>query len=97
VRALAELQVIFSSRSRYEKSHELASVNLLMGEFPDEFAEIGCPPPTGKIPSSSCAVARDSVEAVVTDCDVVEKLRLPNERNERIQLKIQKAQRVAGR
>ena len=95
MRALAELQLIFSSRSRYKKSDELASVNLLVGHFPDEFAQIGCPPPTGEIPSSSCGIARDSVEAVVTDRYIVEKLRLPNERNERIQLKIQKAQRVA--
>src|SRR6516225_48025 len=96
VRALAELQLIFSSRSRYKKSDELASVNLLVGHFPDEFAQIGCPPPTGEIPSSSCGIARDSVEAFVTDRYIVEKLRLPNERNERIQLKIQEAQRVAG-
>ena len=76
---------------RYEPYDELASANLLMGKFPDDFAQIGCPPSTGKIPSNSCTVAGDSVEAVVTVRDIVEELRLPNERSERIQFKIQKA------
>ena len=74
----------------------LASVNLLPGQFPNELAQIGSPPPTGEIPPNSCAVTRDCVEAVVTGRDIVEKLRLPNERGKRIQFKIQKSQWMAS-
>ena len=73
-----------------ERHDRPASVNSLPGQFPNELPQIGGPPPTGEIPSNSCAVAMDSVEAVVTDRDIVEKLRLPNERGERIQFKISK-------
>lgn len=74
----------------------LASVNSLPGQFPNELAQIGSPPSTGEIPSISCAVAKDSVEAVITVSDIMKKLRLPNERGERIEFKVQKSQWVTG-
>ena len=60
----------------------LTTVSLLPGQFPNELAQIGSPPPTGEIPPGSCAIPRDPVEAVVTFGDIVKKLRLPNERSE---------------
>ena len=41
VRKLTEFQAIFSSVGVSEKSYERAFVNSLMGEFPNEFAQIG--------------------------------------------------------
>ena len=81
--------------SRVSRSPNPAIHLSLLGQFPNEFTQIGCPPASGEIPSSCCGVARDSVIAVVTHRNIVEKRVLPTERDQQIEFKIQKAQRVS--